>query len=244
MSFTNVTLADLKTQLAQRYDGSPYWSADQARRAINEGLRIWNALTATWRQQYSFTTLPNDSYLGLTGGIRKAIRVQVSGVTLDQTTIADLDFGFPNWEGTIGTPRYWAPVSLTLIAFYPAPLLGALPVLIDAISPAPILVNDGDYLNLGSEELSTLLGYALHVLAQSQGITALKATRPFYLAFFKAGAERNATLKASAWYRSMLLSDRSRIAQSRGMQDPMLAGAPTSAGMDPLAAASDPSLLV
>ena len=214
MAFHNVTLAELQTQLAERYDGAPFWTADQSRRAINEALRIWNVLTGTWRARFTYPTVPSAPYMPLSGGVVKAIRVSLAGATLDPGSIDGFDMGLPNWEGVPGTPRYWAPVSLTLIALAPPPafgLAGANAVVVDVIAPAPILVNAGDFLDLGSEELSTLLGYALHVLAQSQGLEALKATHPLYLAFFRAAALRNAVLSASSFYRGLLGLDRLRF---------------------------------
>jgi hypothetical protein len=209
--FANVTLADLQTQLAQRYDGAPFWTPDQARRAINEGLRVWNVLTGTWRTRFTAVTLPNDPYVALSGGVVKAIRVKRNGVTLDPGSIDGFDMGLPNWEGRPGVPRYWAPVSLTLIALAPPDAIGGAQILVDAISPAPILINPGDYLNLGSEEISTLLGYALHVLSQSQGLAALTATQPLYLAFMRGAAIRNDVLATSSFYRELLGLDRLRF---------------------------------
>src|SRR4029077_17974261 len=112
-------------------------------------------------------------YVPLSGGVIKALKVNWNGTPLDPTSLSGLDLRFPNWEGTKGTPRYWAPVSLTLLVIYPADT-GIHASLVDAYSPAPILINGGDFLNLGSEEIHTLLSYALHVLAQSQGIEAIQ----------------------------------------------------------------------
>lgn len=248
MAFQNVTLATLQTYLSQRYDGQPFWTADQARRAINEGLRIWNVITGAWRASPSISlqTVPNDPYLPVGETVEKVTQVKIGTRTLNQASIFGLDDFFPGWEGmttqTPGvspSPRYWAPVGLTEIALFPADaIVNGVPfsstLTVDGIVAAPILVNAGDLINLGSEEINTLLGYALHVLSFSKGITALQATRPLYLAFFKAAAARNAIFAASSLYRKIIGRDFLRTSA------PMVS-AESSASAEPLLSTKEPS---
>lgn len=237
-AFQNTTLAILQTRLAERYDGQPFWTADQARRAINEGLRIWNLITGTWRGAAAgLTTVPEDPYLFVGGQVEKVTRVRIGGRVLNPTSLEALDQLQPNWEAAsapAGTScRYWAPVGISTIAIYPADAApGQQVVSLTGVLNAPILVNPGDFLDLGDEEINTLLGYALHVLSFAKGIAALAATRPLYVAFIKAASDRNAVFAASSLYRKLIGMDFTRFA------NPMRDAATAQGGLS-LAAAQD-----
>jgi hypothetical protein len=209
--YVTYTLTQIETQLAERYDGRIFWSSDQARRAINEAMRVWNVLVGQWRTLYTFASLPNDPYVPLTGGVFKALRVKYNGTALNLSSLNALDARFPNWRSTSGTPFLWAPVSLTTVVIYPMDAVGGTTITVDAYSPAPILVAAGDFINIGAEELSTLLGYALHVLSQSLGVAALTSTRPQYVQFMKAAAVRNEYFANSSFYRKLIGLDRMRF---------------------------------
>lgn len=227
MPYQNITLAALKVRLAQRYEGQVFWSADAARRAINEGLRIWNIITGSWTQTFTLQTIPNDPHLYVSGSMIDATQVRMSGRTLEKTSLRAMDLSISNWEGsTTGSGGihpaqvvYWAPIGLTEIMIYPADAAPAQNAIeIDGVRATPLLVNDGDYLDLGDEEISTLLGYALHVLSFAKGILALQQTRPYKIQFYKAAAKRNATFAASDFYKKMVAVDRTRF--SRPIESP------------------------
>lgn len=228
MAYQSTTLADLQLALAQRYEDQPFWTVDQARRAINEGLRVYNWITGMYRQATVVPLIPDDSHVAVGGTLVKGTRVQVAGNTLTLTSINALDRMIPNWQGVNtasgggvpSLPAFWCPVGLTEIQIYPKidPSLLGLTATISGVRNTPILTNPGDFLNMGDEEISTLLGYALHVLAFSKGITALQKTMPLRVAFFKACALRNATFEASSLYRKIIGYDRTRAAQP--MTDP------------------------
>lgn len=227
MAYTNTTLTTLLARLADRYEGQPFWTSDQGRRAINEGLRVWNALTGFWKAPFNATTLTNDPYLFIDGTLVKGNRVTVGGRVLIPSSLFAFDHGLRNWEGARTTDggmvpsavSYWAPVGPMVIALYPADAsVAGQPVIVDGVRNTPILVSGGDFIDLGDEEINTLLGYALHTLSFSKGIDALNKTRPMRTAFFKAAAEQNDTFKASSAYRRIIGLDRTRFMTP--MQDP------------------------
>lgn len=219
MAYQSTTLTTLLARLATRYEGQIFWSADQARRAINEGLRVWSLITGTWQApSVGLMTIPNDPYLVVSGTLTKATRVSVNGQYLYQTSLLGLDRSTNNWEGTttatIGAPSrptMWAPVGLTEIAIYPADatVIGS-PCVVDGIRSTTILVNGGDFLDLGDEEINTLLGYALHVLSFYKGAEALKQTRPLYVAFLQAAIKRNAVFATGDIFRKIIGKDYTR----------------------------------
>lgn len=215
MAYAQVTLSDLKVALALKYDGSPFWTAEEARLAINEGLRVWNSITGYWRTRITLTTIPNDHYVPLPGTLAYKSRVEFNSSPLSPASLEGLDGGRPSWEGeTTATggsvptaPKFWAPVSLDLIVIWPADAAGGGTLTIDGMAQTPVLTADGDYVDLGIEEHNQLLGYALHILSFKLGGEVFKATYPLYQSWVKAAGERNAQFKASALYRSVLNID-------------------------------------
>jgi hypothetical protein len=236
MPYQTQTLTTLLARLALRYEQAVYWTPAAATMALAEAMRLWNLFTGLSRLTASVLTTENDSYIDLTTastGIAapqwlKITRVRIPSPAreLNPTSLAGLDLSFPGWErhttltaAGVGTaPRYWAPAGMARLAIYPADTTilaggnGPRTLAIDAIVCANVLVAGTDYLDLGDEELTALLGYALHVLSFSKGADALAATRPLYLAFLKAAADRNAVFAASSLYRKITGLDWTRLA--------------------------------
>ncbi len=211
MPYQQVTLQQIQVALADRFEGVPFWSTADSTRAINEGLRVWNAATGFWTAPYQTITVPTDPYVALPGTLTQATRLTYNGVPLEKASLADFNYAIPNWRGTTtasagapARPVYWAPVSLSLLVIYPADFTGFGSLLTDGVRATPVLVTPGDYVDLGQEEHDVLLGYALHVLAFKRGGSLLPATYPGWQAFLQAAAQRNRQLKASAFYRTVL----------------------------------------
>jgi hypothetical protein len=217
MPYAQVTLADLLVALADRYESKPFWSSTEATRALNEGLRIWNAATGFWMGKRYVTTVPNDPYLPLDGTLTQTTRVLWNAIPLEKTSRYDLDYGIPNWRGattvTPGAPprpSYWAPLGLSLICIYPADAVGLNTLEVAGVRTTPILVNPTDYVDLGQEEHDQLLAYAHHVLAFKIGGEVLVASYAGWLGFLKAAGARNQRFAASAFYRRALGMDQQR----------------------------------
>jgi hypothetical protein len=235
MPFQNTTLTALLGRLALRYEQAPFWSSDAATFALNEGIRLWNLFTGMSRVSANVQTIVDNAYLDLnifTSGLAfpqwiKITRVRLASTLheLNPTSLAGLDASFPGWEmqttltaKAAAAPRYWAPAGVARFAIYPKDTSigaggnGPRTLIVDAISSANVLVAGTDFLDLGDEELNVLTGYALHVLSFSKGALALSQTRPFYLAFLKAAADRNAIFAASSFYRKIVGQDWTRLA--------------------------------
>lgn len=223
MSYQSITLNELITALAERTEQQPFWSSADATKAINEGLRIYNLITGMYRTQTSVPLIPDDVHVAVGGTLVKGTTMRVSGQLLTLTSIDALDRLIANWQGVntasgggVPTlPGFWAPIGITEIVIYPKidPTLVGLTIEVDGVRNTPILAAGGDYLNMGLEEVSTLLGYALHVLSFGKGHEALRKTRPGFVAFIKACALRNAEFAASNLYRKMVGYDRLRSSQ-------------------------------
>lgn len=221
MSYQQVSLGTMKARLADRVEGVPYWTGEEARRAINEALRIWSAATGFWRSLYLTQTVPNDPYVALPGTLVQGAQVAWNGIPLEPASLNDFAYGLSNWRytttATAGAPVrpvYWARVSLSLLAIYPADAYASIggthSLSVNGIRSTPILVDDVEFVDLGQEQFDVLLGYAQHVLAFKVGGQTLVASYPGWLAFLKAASQMNRQFAASVFYRRLMGEDQLR----------------------------------
>jgi hypothetical protein len=106
MAYSWLTLADAKKQLAARLadPGNVFWIDDELAHYIREGLRVWNALTFTWKTQFTFTipaAAPTQWYsLGaLTGSPRLRLTLDTNLYTYLQYHLLEPPTG-GTWTGT------------------------------------------------------------------------------------------------------------------------------------------------
>jgi hypothetical protein len=230
MPYQVSTLAQLKVTLAAQVDGSIFWTDEEARLALNEMLRDWNLLTGRWRRRLTLSTaapvagVPTVEYdLGATMTYGMRVRIGTNP-GLIPTSIFELDLARPTWRaetitsGSDVPPRtiHWAPVSLRRIAIWPATATaGVNDLFVDGVANTPILVEDGDFVDLGEEIIDVLTDYALHLLAFKEGGARWAATQEAFVDFLQAAAEENGLLKASQAYRRYAGLDRRRDLDKR-----------------------------
>ena len=222
MPFAAVTWSELRERLRDRFEQVPFWDQEEARLAVNEGLRFWNFLTGDWKVRATLATIPNQYLYGLPSSLVYRMRVEFSanpgagvGTPVSPTGREDLDNGRPRWRtettvtgGSVPTvPTVWCPVSLQSIYLWPAHAAGSGSLILDGVSATPILVDDADTIDASEEFFTVLLDYALHVLAFKRGGPWFIATLPYFVAFLKAAGERNSELKQSQIYRRALGQD-------------------------------------
>ena len=218
MPYQRHTLADLRLALAAREEFVPFFDEDDLNLAINQALRLWNALTGYWRARIVVAGAPDDPLIPIPGTLVQRTTLAFQGRTMVQSSLNELSYIQPNWwyertsdGGSIPTrPTVWAPIGLSLVAIWPAtPVTASYEV--DGIRTTPVLTDDAAFVDLGDEEFSTLLGYALHVAAFKAGAVLLDRTRPGYEAFMQAGASRNGRLLGSNWWRQFEKQNRDKM---------------------------------
>ncbi len=205
MPYQQMTLATLRSRLTERWDGAPWWTTTDANQAINEALRVWGVATGYWREPATAILVPNDPFVVLTAPLVSGARVIFNNMPLMPAGLLDLDMGSPGWQTTTRAagPYLWVPISLRLMVVWPAlPTPAAGPfvqqtVTIDGMPKVPILSADGDYVNLGQEEINAILDYAVHAASISQGAPAMDATEGHRQRFWIAAQLRNEQLKTS-----------------------------------------------
>jgi hypothetical protein len=222
MAYTTTTLAQLKVGMTQRWDDAVFWTDEEARLAINEALRDWNLMVGRWSRRRTLSTAAATVEYALGATLIYGTRVKVGTVPLVSTSLLELDLGRPTWRSettaTGGdvptTPILWAPVSIQRIAIWPATAgVGVNNLIVDGVAATPVLVENGDTVDIGEELHDPLLDYALHVAAFKEGGARWQATMPYFTAFLQAAAQENSLLKANKAFRRFAGLDRRRDLQ-------------------------------
>lgn len=206
MPYTDVTRAQLRTRLQERYESTPFWTDTDANLAINHALRVWNLLTSYWRRRIVVPNQPNDPLVSIPGTLAQQTAITWQGRPMVGVSVAELHMLAEDWwhvragdSGHPTRPLFWAPVGLNLVEIYPASATqGSLEV--DGVRATPVLLTDGAFIDIGPEELDVLLGYMLHVCAMKAGASFLERTKPQLEAFMRAAVSRNHLLKFTRWY--------------------------------------------
>jgi len=201
------------------YEGVPWWSVTEANDAINEALREWNALTGRWRQTVVLPTNPAAYEYSLPNAILYRMRISFNTKPMSSTTREDLNNGRPRWRqettatgGSVPTrPMLWCPLSLRSVYIWPADALGHNALTVEGVADTPVLLLDGSFVDLAEADISTLLGYCLHVLSLSKGGVWFQASAPYFRAFLAAAAEENGLIKASQMYRTFMGLDNRQL---------------------------------
>lgn len=221
-AYQQYTRAQLRDQLQDRYENSPYWTVTDANRAINQALRVWNSLVGFWRTTVTVSALSGDHTVALPGTLLYRTRVALAdGTPIPIVSRFELNRVQPNWRyefvnsgGSIPSLiTVCAPIGLYTLRVWPAaaPLsLVNIPLTVNGIAATPVLTADGQYVDLGDEDLGPLLDECLHIVSFKHGGERFAKTLPLHRRFLKAAGERNTLLLASKAFRRYAGLDRSR----------------------------------
>lgn len=210
MPATAYTLTELRTRLAYRWEGTPFWTTADADAALAEACRVWNALTGYWRRRIVVTAPPGDPFVPIPGTIVQTATLTCGGQAVTgPVSLAQLGRLAPNWRRDQATavgqaPRAWARVGLGALVVWPAPLaagLGPIAYEVDGVRQTPVLVNPGDTLDAEDALIDLLLGEALHVASFQAGGALLERTLPGHQRLLSAAASRVEAFRRTAWAR-------------------------------------------
>lgn len=218
MPFTQTTLAQLRQDLRDAWEGLPFWAPADELDALNEAIRYWNLLTGQWKSRTLVTTTANQWFYSVSGLLTFQFRLTFNGRPLDIGSVPGLDLGRPNWRlettttggGVPTRPVLYAPVGLTAFAIWPADAAGGNSLEVDAVKRAPVLAAEGDFIDIGPEEETPILDEALHILTFNLGGEHWKRTLQKHRDFLLAAADRNARLRAETLFRMALGLDAGR----------------------------------
>lgn len=231
MPYQQVTLAQLKVLMTQQWDASAFWTDEEARLAINEALRLYNLFTGFWKVRIPpIVTVAGQVFYAVPGSLTVNLRMTFNLLSMTIGSLDEYDNGRPNWQaestvdgGDVPTrPKAYIPVGLKTFAIWPRDAVGGGSLLVDGVSATPILLADGDFLDLGQEELTILLGEALHVAAfkeRSAGNGRWAATAIKHKAFLSACADKNKRLATNAYFRKYLGLDQEKTRRPQRRAD-------------------------
>lgn len=198
--YQSVTLLQLQDKLKARTDGlGVFWVQEEARTALNEAIRMWQVLTGYWIGTFSVPASA-QIYVDVPRQLVSLTRISHNTTALTLSAESELDLGSPGWESAAaGTPVYWAPMGFNKVAFSPAAATGN--IIFEGITEPTLLFSGSDFINIGDEELTRVLDYAVHYLAFKEGPPEFDATSEQLQNFMKAAGLRNAKLRETMMYK-------------------------------------------
>jgi hypothetical protein len=222
--YQQITLAQFRALLRERLGATlaPFYRDVELNGIVQEALRVFNSLTGFWRTRQVLTTAVDQHWYVIQGSITSAMRVMYNGRPITFAPLNDLDSGQQYWESettvTGGTapaaPELWTIGGLNLIGIWPADHVAGNALLVDGIAATPVLTGDGQYVDIGKEELNCLLDYCEHIALFKEGGAEFSATLPsddntqaLFGSFLKGAASRNGMLARSEAYRKWLGGD-------------------------------------
>lgn len=210
MAYTSITRATLRARLQDRYTGDAFWTATEANDALNEALRWFNLYTGFWRVTATAVTGVAARFISVPGTLTARTRVFRSGKVLTKYSIVEFYRYIRDWRtqsttdgGNVpSTIRAWAPIGLGSIAIWPADAAGGTTLTFDGVKVTPILTADGQFLDLGNEEVALILSEALYALGFKRP-SLLATLQPLHAFFLKGCLERNDQLRTSSYFRAV-----------------------------------------
>jgi len=198
-----VQLVEAKTRLTELVgNNSTFWIGQEKRDALNEALCVFQVMTGGVEEEIDLT-VSGETWYTTPRQICSLQRISWNGTPLAETSLAELDNGFPGWESAApGTPLFWASSGLTEFVLYPRPTSGSLHL--EGMADAPRVFEDGDWLSLREDKLHALLSYGHHYLTFKEGGAELESSMADLREFVLAAADENTELRKLSVYRRFM----------------------------------------
>lgn len=196
--YQRYNLAQLEVLAADRVGNIRFWTIAEFKDALNEAISVWQAVTGYWTTSFPLSVTAGNAWYDLPKQITSVRRVTFNGTPLSQISTPELDLGFGDWETTTGTPEFWAPEGINLLALYPTQ---AGTVVIEGTADAPWLSAPADFIDIGDDDLNAVLMYTHHYLSFKEGGQEFQATMGDLKSFMEQAAGRNSRLRAADFYR-------------------------------------------
>ncbi len=127
---------------------------------------------------------------------KHVVQWELQGVPKIPSSVLDYDIYDINWHNvTVTVPRDLLLIGQNLVATNPL-ADGIYSITVDIIRNAPVPTLDADFIQLGRQDLETVLGYAQHVAAFKLGGGEFLATMPLFNSFIKQATAYNTRLAA------------------------------------------------
>lgn len=136
-------------------------------------------------------------YVQLARALPVVIHAEINGVPLIPCTLQEEESANPLWENSSGAPTDLILAAPNLIALNPVPD-GVYSVACDVVREPPIPVNDGDFVQVGREQMDMILDYAEHLALFKVYGAEWHATDRQAMSFFTQALTYNQRISASA----------------------------------------------
>lgn len=210
-NYALVTLSQLRDLLTARLgNNSVFWDSQEKTDAINEALNVWQIMVGEWTLGITLVA-DGSTFYNVPTQIAAIQRILFGGLPLTMASLNELDMGNPDWQGVTANPEFWTLNGINLFGLSPQPTSGVLTI--EGLSETPSLINDGDYVMLGDEQLNRILDYAEHYCSFKEGQGEFDSSQSGFNLFIEAAAKRNENLMATALYREWM--GRNREEQGR-----------------------------
>lgn len=210
------TWATIRQRLQERIESKPFWDVIEARDAFNETLLTWNLLTGQWKRRITLPTVAGQYEYALSASMLYRMRLTYNTQPMSPSSREEFNNGRPRWRSETtasggdvpNRPMLWAPISLQLIYIWPADAVGGGTLTVDGVSATPVVVEDGDPVDIEDPHLPVFLGMSEHLLTFKKGGPAFAATLPFFQAFVEEAADENDLILTSQFFRKVMGWDR------------------------------------
>ncbi len=211
MALINVTWATLRSRLQERLDSSQHFVNAELLIKFNDTLKVWNLLTGQWRTTATalYSHPSSDAYVFLPTAMIWPMRVELAdGSPVEPVSFTAMSLAIPGWQahttadgGAVPTTvKFAVRRSLQTLVLYPQPQADVT-VTIDGIMDTPVLVNDGDFLDLDEGLHEDLLDLAAHWAQFKDGGPAFFQTAPALAKLILRAGDINAEIRALNLYR-------------------------------------------
>jgi hypothetical protein len=142
----------------------------------------------------------------------------IGDVTLIPQAIVDWDSLIPSWQNGTGIVRDLAFAGYNLMATRSVPD-GAYGISLDVIRNAPVPSAEGDFIQVGRENLGAILDLAQHLAAFKQGGAEFTESAHLYQNFMEAAGIYNERLRSTSFYLATIQGQTLREAKLRTRRD-------------------------
>ena len=164
---------------------------------------MWHALVGEWTFSVTIPVVASQGhYYSVPSQLISVQRIKFNGSSIALGSQEEWDYGRPGWEGITGTPEEWTPLGINMFALRPAPTTGT--ITLEGYKETPILFSDGEFVDLGDEHFSDLLGYGQHVLCFKEGTTEQTNSASLLQQFISSAGDQSSSLRAMNVYKNAM----------------------------------------
>ena len=123
------------------------------------------------------------------------IQWELQGIPVLPSGILESDVYDPDWHNSSDAPIELLTLGNNLVSTNPI-ADGIYAITVDAIVNAPVPTADADFLQIGRQDLTAILGYAEHIASFKLGTAEFMATMPLFEDFLRQAVAHNVRIRA------------------------------------------------